>query len=101
MKVVRNQLAEGGRLADAQRSLYDLIWMGVRDKVHLLLLSLILALVKIYCRAFGHSSTLFTHTFTQVKREQVVTTIGELIEAKTEVANIVVDVLSSQCSFIF
>ena len=33
MKVVRNQLAEGGRLADAQRSLYDLIWMGVRDKV--------------------------------------------------------------------
>jgi len=61
VKVVRNQLAEGGRLADAQRSLYDLIWMGVRDKV---------------------------------KREQVVTTIGELIEAKTEVANIVVDVLS-------
>ena len=35
MKVVRNQLAEGGRLADAQRSLYDLIWMGVRDKVAL------------------------------------------------------------------
>ena len=50
MKVVRNQLAEGGRLADAQRSLYDLIWMGVRDKVHLLPLSL--ALVKIYCRPF-------------------------------------------------
>ena len=89
MKVVRNQLAEGGRLADAQRSLYDLIWMGVRDKVHLLLLSLILALV------YRHSSTVFTYTFTQVKREQVVTTIGELIEAKTEVANIVVDVLSS------
>ena len=32
-----------------------------------------------------------------MKREQVVTTIGELIEAKTEVANIVVDVLSSEC----
>ena len=31
-----------------------------------------------------------------MKREQVVTTIGELIEAKTEVANIVVDVLSSE-----
>jgi len=61
LKVVRNQLAEGGRAADAQRSLYDLVWMGVRDKI---------------------------------KREQVVTTIGELIEAKTEVANIVVDVLS-------
>ena len=33
LKVVRNQLAEGGRAADAQRSLYDLVWMGVRDKV--------------------------------------------------------------------
>ena len=44
---------------------------------------------------YRHSSTVFTYTFTQVKREQVVTTIGELIEAKTEVANIVVDVLSS------
>ena len=31
--MVRNQLAEGGRAADAQRSLYDLVWMGVRDKV--------------------------------------------------------------------
>ena len=40
MKVVRNQLAEGGRLADAQRSLYDLIWMGVRDKVAASLLTL-------------------------------------------------------------
>ena len=46
MKVVRNQLAEGGRLADAQRSLYDLIWMGVRDKVALPLLSLDLTLFK-------------------------------------------------------
>ena len=34
--------------------------------------------------------------FSQIKREQVVTTIGELIEAKTEVANIVVDVLSGE-----
>ena len=34
--------------------------------------------------------------FSQIKREQVVTTIRELIEAKTEVANIVVDVLSGE-----
>ena len=44
---------------------------------------------------------LLTHPFSQVKREQVVTTIGELIEAKTEVANIVVDVLSSECFVVF
>ena len=36
-----------------------------------------------------------------MKREQVVTTIGELIEAKTEVANIVVDVLSGECFVVF
>ena len=38
--------------------------------------------------------------FSQIKREQVVTTIGELIEAKTEVANIVVDVLSGEIEMI-
>ena len=90
MKVVRNQLAEGGRLADAQRSLYDLIWMGVRDKVALPPSPI--------CSRSAKDIHLFTNAlFFQVKREQVVTTIGELIEAKTEVANIVVDVLSGEC----
>ena len=91
MKVVRSlveddkegRLFDNPNIRDIQRHLYDLIWQAVRDKV------------KIKQGTATDPKSLFV---LQIKRDQVVTVLGELIASHTEFANLITDVVSSKTS---
>ena len=92
MKVLKSLLEEGGpnvaenpHHRDIYRHIYDLIWQGVRDKVG--------------GRGFPLEPVLYLTDNIQIKREQVVQCLGELIALNSEVANLVTDIIASKESF--
>ena len=78
-------VAENPHHRDIYRHIYDLIWQGVRDKVG--------------GRGFPLEPVLDLTDNIQIKREQVVQCLGELIALNSEVANLVTDIIASKESF--